>query len=149
MKKAIFGIVALTLLLASCNKSSSSSNSWTFKGTTYNTTTCANVVGVLEAVTTNGTVSVVFYNNGPTVNTTYTVGANGNPGSTSQVGVTLTVGTNNPVYYSSTGGNGSNQSVQVSVSSTGKLTATGSGIMLSNNTNPSDSATVSLNITQQ
>ena len=151
MKKVFVGTLLVALVfITSCSKNSnsSSSNSWSFKGNSYNTVTSAVLVGVFEAVSTNSTLSLVFYNNAPTTTTTYTVASGGSPGSNSEIGVTLSVGTNNPIYYSSTASSGTQQ-ITVNVGSNGKLSASASGVVLSNNTNFSDTAAVNFNISQQ
>ena len=152
MKKATFGIVLVAIMFAtSCKKNNLSPNSWTFKGVNYPVVTCGVVlgVGVLEGIGNNGTVNVVFNNNPPTTpgTYTYTVASGGISSNNNFVGITTTVGNNNTQYYSSTGGNGTNQTITLTLSSSGKYTATGSGIVLSNDSNPADSGSLSLNIT--
>jgi hypothetical protein len=151
MKKTILGLMVLSLVFAtSCKKSSTSSNNWSFKGTTYPTTTCVGsaAASTLQAISTSpaSTLQVYFYSGLPTSTTpaTYTV-VNGTPNSATQVEIGFGTGTS---QYLSTGGNGSNQTVSVSVSSSGKVTVTGSGIELDNAATPSDSSALTLNLTQ-
>ena len=134
--------------------SQSTGGSWTFKGVTYNTTSCFGSSGVLAATnatstntSTYGSIVANFFSSLPTANGTYIVGANGAAAASNQVGFSLTIDGSNPITYTSTGGNGSNQFVTVSVSG-GKVSISGSGVELVNVNNPSDSAAVSLNITQ-
>jgi hypothetical protein len=51
MKKVIFGFVVLTLMFStSCkNNNSTSSNSWSFAGNSYTSTTCVGVSNTLTA----------------------------------------------------------------------------------------------------
>lgn len=136
MKKvlAFAFVAALVVFATSCSKSSSTSNSWSFKGTSY---------GVYSSPTASTTVSytaispvgVLYYNfaNTPTAGTYTVVG--GVPTSATQVAITFT---NTSSTYNSTGGNGT-QTVAVTVSGTGKVTVAlpSSGAMLSNGTDSS------------
>jgi hypothetical protein len=63
-----------------------------------------------------------------------------------QVAITVTTGGGGNIYRS-TGGNGSNQTVSVSVSN-GKVSVSGSGIELDNISNAADSSALNFNITQ-
>jgi hypothetical protein len=154
MKKTIFAMLILGLVFASsCNKSNNPGGSWTFKGTTYNTTTSAVSgadFGVNNLTTSNqstyGGLTVSFFNALPTTAGTYTV-VNGSPASATQVQVLTTTGGAAGNVYDATGGNGSNQTVSVSVSN-GKLTVSGSGIEMYNVNNPSDSSALNFNVTQ-
>lgn len=147
MKKVIFGFCVLALMFASsCSKTSSSSNSWSFKGTTYNTYSTAISSGALSATSVNpaGVLSVYFYSSTPTAGT-YTVVNGAYPYNNTRVGMTMTAGGNT---YNSTGGNGTNQTVSVTVSSTGKLSVTGSGIEMLNSSGGTDSSALTIGITQ-
>lgn len=153
MKKTIFAITVLALVFASsCKKSSNPGGSWTFKGTTYTTTTSigsANTLTVSNASTSNLTSfgEVVLYFNGsalPTTGGSFTV-VNGSPASSTQVSIMASTGGGTATYGST--GNGSNQTVTVSVSG-GKVSVSGSGIELVNSTTPSDSSALTLNVTQ-
>ena len=81
---------------------------------------------------TGGTYTVVNQNNSP-----YTAG---------QVGILVTTDGTSQITYGSTGGNGA-QTVSVTVSN-GKVSVTGSGIMMDNSLRTSDSAALNFNITQ-
>jgi hypothetical protein len=154
MKKVIFGIIVLSLIFTtSCKKNTNPGGSWTFKSTTYSTTICVGDPGQLSAsngnASNNNTYSmlyVYFYTAAlPTTAGTYTVAYGNAPNSASQVGIELTTG-GNANDYSSTGGNGT-QTVSVTVSN-GKVSISGSGIMMYNTVNPSDSSALNFNITQ-
>jgi hypothetical protein len=171
MKKTIFGLTALVLLFTvSCKKTSSpttvSNNTWTFKGISYTPTSVfqnANGAGpgVIEVDDTTiafGPSLYIYFASRPALPTTggtyKVVSANYdqiNFSSTSakEIGIISYVGSN--AYYS-TGGNGSNQTATVTVSSTGKVTVSGSGIelvYLNGNTPTSDSSALSISVTQQ
>ena len=82
MRKAILGLTVLTIvLMASCAKTPTSGGSWTFRGVSYNVTTC-NVIGdyIAASSSTNtnnsyfGGVAVTFPGTTfPTASGTYTV----------------------------------------------------------------------------
>jgi hypothetical protein len=153
MKKILFGFFVLSILFTTSCKKSPSPNpggSWTFKSTTYNTNTCTGNGSVLTAstltssnTTTYGTLSVSFQTALPTTNGTYTV--NSYPNSASQVAVNLTTNGGTGIY-SSTGGNGA-ETVSVTVSN-GKVSISGSGIIMVTDPATSDSSAVTFNITQ-
>jgi len=154
MKKTIFAVIAIGLLaITSCSKSNPPGNSWTFRTVTYNTTSCTGSAGSLAASnvtsnnsTTYGTLTCTFYGTTlPGSGGVYTV-VSTVPINSTQVSITATTdgSANN---YKSTGGNGSNQTVTISVSN-GKVSVTGSGVELVNLTSLSDSAALSVNITQ-
>jgi len=153
MRKTIFAIMAIGLLtITSCSKSPTP-NSWTFRTLTYNTTTCSGSAGTLSASnlasnnsTSYGTLTCTFFGTTlPSSGGTYTV-VGTTPLNNTQVAITATTGgsANN---YKSTGGNGSNQTVTISVAN-GKVTVAGSGVELINLTAPADSAALTVNITQ-
>ena len=152
MKKAVFGIVIFTLLFAISCKKSSPVNSWTFKGTTFNTysvtdsNSSVSGNGVLTALSPQGTLVVNFDGTLPTFNGTYFAAYTGALNSYDQVSFLLTT-VGNVTYYS-TGGNGSNEQVSVLISSTGKITMTATGVEMINSANPGDSAAMNINITQ-
>jgi hypothetical protein len=104
------------------------SNSTTSNPTTYATLTCTFNGTTLPA---SGGIDTVV---------------SGTPTRNTQIAITATTdgSTNN---YRSTGGNGGNQTVTVSVSN-GKVTVSGAGIELVNLTAPADSSALSLNIIQ-
>ena len=155
MQKAIFGILIMGLfLITSCSKSNSTSgNSWIFRTVTYNTVTSQGVAATLttsNATTSNigtfGTVTCTFFGTTlPASGNTYTV-VKGVPTNNTQVAIAATTA-GGTVNYTSTGGNGTNDIVTVSVSN-GKVTVTGSGVELVNTASASDSSALTLNITQ-
>lgn len=171
MRTIIACVLVLTMLLAaSCSKNNSgypsSSNSWTFKGTTYTTHVCADVGSMqfgselFDTSTTGSYGSQIMINFTPAVypvtSGTYTVVSSnygsGNQFTTGkQIEINMFAGSsviyNNNPYFSSTGGNGTNQTVQVTVSS-GKISVNGTGIEMINTGNPSDSSALNINITQ-
>jgi hypothetical protein len=139
----------------SCKKGSTFINTWTFKGTTYQTYACINNdSGVLlgssisKSKTANSydTIYVIF----PSYQApsgTYTI-ANYNSISLgpTQLGIAVTTGDTSMItYYSS--GTGNTQ-VAVALSSAGMLTVSASGIRMQNASNPTDTSTLSLNLSQ-
>ena len=151
MKKVIFGLFVMTLMFAtSCKKSSNPSFSWTIKGTTYNQTTCTPVsaLGELNAYSTSpaSTLYLTFFNNTlPTASNTFTV--SNNPTAANQVYVEF-FNTSTGADYTATG-NGTGQTLAVTVSSAGKISATGTNIQVANTTTGTDTTTLNLNIAQQ
>jgi hypothetical protein len=155
MSKTLCYAPALSLLIASCKKTSSpSGGSWTVNSTGYQAVTCQSLIpGSLDAATANystgsATASdlvVQFYTNAlPTTAGTYTVITNDSAlFAPTQVQIVTTIGGISGTSYASTG-SGSGQTVNVTVSG-GKVSIAGSGINMSNCTS---SATLSLNITQ-
>ena len=163
MRNATFVLLLMGLLVTgSCNKGqqSNSGGSWTFKGVTYVVRFCSAssssaTLTAMDSVYTGvaGSVNVVFLNNLPQgspshpVYGTYTVVKGTSPTKPYEVAIFSYIGPSQlgPMYQS-TGGNGL-QTVSVSVSN-GKINLTGSGIELSDTTNPSDSGALTFNITQ-
>jgi hypothetical protein len=157
MKKISLTFLVVTILFsASCNKNDNSNNtssaneSFSFQGTTYTVSSCTGSAQYLTATSGNTTTGpnmiVTFPGNAlPTAAGTYTVVKGGFPSGANQVGITF-----NPTLttvYSSTGGNGSNQTVIVNVSG-GKVSVTGTNIELVGSAQ-SDSSGLTFNITQQ
>jgi hypothetical protein len=149
-------IAALTLQLAisGCKKNDSPSETWTWKGTAYSSSSCTAGTGA-----SNGTLSVVssspqgsmqllFLNGLPTGSGVDTVVAWGTALTESQVSISLGAGSS--TYYS-TGGNGSNQMVMVTVTN-GKVavaTIANSPVELLNvASNSTDSSGVTFSISQ-
>lgn len=147
MKKAIFGILVLTLMITatSCKKNNSSSGgSWTFKNNTYNVGASSSALGtLLFSDLSANSLSFDFGSALPTTGGSFLV-VNSSPSAANQVYITASVG---GTSYDATGGNGSNQHVTVTVSG-GKVSVSGSGVELQNFTNASDSAAVSCNVSQ-
>jgi hypothetical protein len=142
-------VIFIGILAGSCKKNSTTAtttNTCTFKSVTYNYASCSYSPGSLEAISTSplGSLSIGFYSGGPTSAGTYIVNNSG-PDSSNQAEVVLVASTGNTYY--GTGGNGSNQKINVSISS-GKIGASASNIYLVNGSNPSDSALVTFNIIQ-
>lgn len=169
MKKMIFGLMTLLFLLtSSCKKENNINNggNWSFKGTNFNAMGCDAFQGIpgplgYESFISAGTstasdnvIEIVFGSYRlPDSSGTYTV-VDGNAYPIgNQVAITLTLGQSNSTglggtVYASTGGNGSNQSVYVSVSSARKISVSGTGIMMRNDTLATDSAALTLDIAQ-
>ena len=159
MKKlVIFPLVAIAMafmiLVGGCKKSATNPDTWTWKGTNYSSASSTTGTGA-----SNGTISVVssspagsmqvfFYNGLPTTSGMDTVVAWGTATTETQVNISLGEGSN--TYYS-TGGNGSNQLIMVTVSG-GKVsvaTMANSPIELLNvATNSTDSSGATFSITQ-
>ena len=171
MKKTILGLMVMVVMFAgSCKKNSStnaapSANSWTFKNTTYIPTNVWQNInggagpGVLEVDDTTlafGPSMYVYFAGHimPTMGGTYkVVSANYDQidfssSTAKEIGIIFYLSGN--AYYT-TGGNGSNQNVTVSVSQTGKVSISGSAIEVDNlngNSITSDSSALTLNATQ-
>ena len=154
MKKTFIAFLLIAYVFASsCSRNNPNpGGSWTFKGTTYNVVSCVTTqdgIGATNGPSTSSTYSTVgatFFNSLPTTGGTYTV-VNGNPVSANQVLITTTTNGVSGNIYGSTGGNGSNQTVTVSVSN-GKVSVSGSGIEMYDINNVADSSALQLNITQ-
>ena len=153
MKKAIFGILTIALVLASsCNKSNGIVETWSFQGSNYNANVVSGQTGILIASQTSTInpseltqLSCIFANNRlPTTAGNYVV-VNGTPRA-NQIAINLSFNSGQTIYKS-TGGTGI-QKAAISISS-GKLTVVGSNITLKNTAAPYDSASINLNITQQ
>jgi len=157
MKKNIifpFLIAVLVLIASGCKKSSSVTETWSFKGTGYTSTSCTTGTGAsngtLSVVSSSpvGSLQVYFFNGLPTTSGVDTVVAWGTGATESEVSISLGAGTN--TYYS-TGGNGSNQFVNVTVSG-GKVsvsTLANSPVeMLNVATNSTDSSGTTFSISQ-
>lgn len=157
MRNAIFGLLLMGMLIAgSCHKGppSASGGSWTFKGLTYTATSCVGIDSIAYLTATDstvigmtGSVTIAFYNVLPTGNGIYTVVNGSIPNQPYQVAILASIGSAiSGLNYQSTGGNGS-QTVHVTLSN-GKISLTGPGIEMSNTAAASDTAALSLNITQ-
>jgi major membrane immunogen (membrane-anchored lipoprotein) len=159
MKKLIIlslsiAAIAWALMTGGCKKNAANPDTWVWKGTTYSSaaTTAGTGAsnGTLNVVSSSpaGSLQVYFYNGLPTTSGMDTVVAWGTAATESQVSISLGAGTNT---YQSTGGNGSNQFVMVTVSG-GKVavaTMAGSPVELLNVASLStDSSGVTFSITQ-
>jgi hypothetical protein len=150
MKKATFVLTVLTLMLAaSCAKNPTSGGSWTFMGNTYNVTTCnvfGNYITASNSTNNNNTIfggmSVSFPGSTfPKTSGTYTVVDTVPTGN--QVTILATVGGVNDTTYTAIGGAG--QTVAVTVAG-GKVTVSGSNIVMYNATAVPTSDTLTFNI---
>ena len=150
MKKATFVLTVITLMLAaSCAKNPTSGGSWTFRGMEYDVATC-NVVGnyIAASNSTNnnnltfGGVAVSFPGpKFPTSSGIYTVVDTTPIGN--QVTILATVGGVNDTAYAATGAAG--QTVNVTVAG-GKITVSGSNILMYNATAIPTTDTLTFNI---
>ena len=166
MRKISFSLLAiLILLLSSCKKNIiNNGGNWTFKGASFNVMGCDALAGgpvcfcnasvsAATSTTSNNTLYINFSSfHLPTTNVVDTVISYGTPVG-NQVGLYIRLGSNlntgqGGTYYSASGGNGSNQRVSVTVSPTGKISVSGSNIVLINDTLSTDSAILNFNISQ-
>ena len=146
--------VAFIIMAGGCKKSTTNPDTWTWKGTSYSSASSTTGTGA-----SNGTISVVssspvgsmqvyFYNGLPTTSGMDTVVAWGTAVTETQVSISLGAGANT---YESTGGNGSNQMVMVTVTN-GKVavaTLANSPVELMNvASNSVDSSGVTFSVTQ-
>ena len=154
MKKAIFGIAILTLLFTTSCKKSMPSNYWAFKGTTYTVAACTGQGNILSAsnmvsstINGNSTLSITFTGATlPDSNGAYPVVGGYTAPAGPQAYLVLDI-------YGAQGGHSlysplAGQTIAVTVSSTGKVSVSGSGIQMVNIDNSSDISALSLNITQ-
>jgi hypothetical protein len=157
MKKLILlslaiAVIALMLVTGGCKKSSSPAETWTWKGATYTGASCTTGTGpsTLNVISSSpaGSMQVYFFNGLPTASGMDTVVAWGTAATESQVSISLGAGA---YTYYSTGGNGSNQMVMVTVSG-GKVsvaTVANSPVeLLNGQTNSTDSSSATFSITQ-
>jgi osmotically-inducible protein OsmY len=152
MKKAIFGLTILILVYAtSCTKSPNAGGSWTFKGLTYDVTTCAKVGNTLAAssstntnITTFGGLVVYFPGTSlPTTSGVYAVVDTTPVGN--QVNIAETInGTGSTLYWAGGASHG-NPTVNVTVAN-GRVTVSGSNIIMLNDTSAADTGALTLNI---
>ena len=155
MKKSpVWTLLVLALTFAgSCKKTSPSDNhpaigSWTFKGKTYTQAQGYVYMGgeLVGASTSPGsTVLISFYNTVPTTGGTYPVVYNE---LANQMAIEFDDSASGARYYSFNY-SGAVQPATVAVSSTGKLSVTGTNITLFNEQNGADSASFTLNVVQQ
>ena len=148
MKKIIFGLVTISILMiSSCSQDNSNNplGAWVFKSTTYNPLSCRSDSSKLVSTNGTATMTLVFNNTGslPASNSDFlvvdTIPAAG------QVEVLTTIGTN---QYRSAGGNGA-QFVTVTVSPLdSRITASGTALVLRNTTTPTDSAKLTFTVNQ-
>ncbi len=144
MKKIIVpAIVALiAIFAASCSKSNTISNSWTFEGITYNTALSSAVSGNLNYTSTSPAGSLTCsFATVPTTGGPYTIINGNNAPSAGQIGFTL-INSAGSTYHST---GSSVQTLSVTVSSAGKISVAIPNTVMSNGT---DSSTVSGTVTQ-
>lgn len=155
MKKAILTFAIVSLLIVSCKKDSTpSGGSWTFSGNTYQALNCIgdSAMATLTAVNTvsgntYSNISVSFYNKLPDSSATYTVAKEGNL-SPDHVGISVAYQTSSTTtYYGSTGGNWTNQKVNVTVAN-GRISVAGTNIEIINLGGNTDSTKLSFSISQ-
>jgi hypothetical protein len=127
----IVSAMVLMLFTVGCKKSDSLSETWNWKGTAYTATTCSLTTSGAAGYGTSNTLnvqdgstilSVIFNGPLPTTSQTDTVVAWGGSVDATQVTINLAVNGNT---YQSTGGNGANQTINVTVSN-GVVTAVAS-----------------------
>jgi hypothetical protein len=165
MKKNIFGWLTILVLLApSCKKSNTNNGGrWKFRSTTFTAMGCVaqpgsgfgytSSISAGTSTAINNIINISFSTMElPAASASYSVVGNVSPIG-NQVNVNLTLGSSlstgqGGIGYHATGGNGTNQTVNVTVSATGKISVSGSNIMMVNDTLPSDSAALTFNITQ-
>ena len=118
---------------------------WSFKGTNDTAGHCTAASGTLQSSISGSLIVCSFFNNVlPTTSGNYTV-TQALPSATNQIEIALNYGGN---AYLSTGGNGSNQTVSVTLIG-GKVSLLGSGIEMVNAANYSDSASLNFAMTEQ
>ena len=157
MKKVILGFTVVAVLFAtSCKKNSDNlgqGGSWTFKSSNYNAYKAIFYTDSFNATTQSPSnpsnydyVSVKFSSSASLAPGNYQVVSYSNPlyGGGYIVNIEFVTSTGNK--YTSTGGGG-NQFVQVSVSNA-MMSISVSGITLRNANNPTDSSTLTINLTQ-
>ena len=155
MKKVFWVFIVISLLaITSCHKTNYYGGSWMFQGSTYSAVSCSGGVGgILNASNANnnnpysyGGIECNFYNTLPTTGGKFYVVAYP-PKAADQVSFSLFIDAGDSTF-ASTGGNGA-ETVTVSVnSSNGFLTVQGNGIEMVNQSGTTDSALLSINLTQ-
>jgi hypothetical protein len=159
MRKGMFiaAIVFLIMGLTSCSKDSSegAGGAWTFKSNTYEgisgvgnaanaTFTAVNTV----SGSTYSNVVVTFPGTLPTDSGAYVVSYAGSPPAAKHVIINLTYATSDTtIYYGSTGGNGKNEKIYVTINK-GQLEVSGQAIEMLNDSGGIDSAALTLDIRQ-
>ena len=138
MKKPIIlslaaAVITLILVSTGCKKTGNPSESWIWKGNTYTSTSC-NVSSDSDALygrntsltVQNGsnTLNVIFFGSLPTQSCIDTVAAWGATGDVNMITISLASG---GATYQSTGGNGTNQIVNVTVKNNQVTVSTPSG----------------------
>jgi hypothetical protein len=160
MKQTLLILLVIALaLFSSCKKTPKSltlnGGSWTINTTTYNAVGCTDSGGIVYS--TNGLNQgnnnfgecIVQLGANPVSNTTYSV-------VNDSVAVDVGLNANQAYILATSGAVGSGilyhspntGTVSASVSATGKVTISGSGIVMSCNCPPSDSVILSFNLTQ-
>jgi hypothetical protein len=147
MKKAIFAIMALSMLTAAAYQKSSSGGSWTFKSNRYAANMFIPHSYSLAAFDTTRNPRpkfiIDFYKTFPVSGGKFTV-VKGAP-KEGQVGIGTGVSQGGVLtFYSSTGGDGK-QVVDVTIAN-GKMTMSGAAIEMAGQTNPKDGAPLTFNI---
>lgn len=148
MKNNLIVLLAIgTLLISSCSRSSNNSTTWTFKSINNSAPSCTGPQGAYSAINTSAaqpdTIGVVFESIGqPVASGIYTVAPGFVLYTANQVHLTASSGGQ---MYTGTGGNGSNQTIQVAVSGS-TITMTGSNIEMVNIFNPADSAPITFHL---
>jgi hypothetical protein len=159
MIKTIIGLMGLMVMLSSssCKNDTGTLEYWIFQDTTYGGVTCSQSGATISCVNGGGIATHPLSNSMnitfgaglvPVSGGTYTVSDTAI--SSTQVSIRLdlhynTTTTTGGTSYISTGGNGRNQTVQVSTSTTG-ITISGVKIMMRNAAPPGDSAALDFNI---
>lgn len=150
---AFLFFIPVLLIISSCKKDNGPGGYWKFKGVNYNVSLCLESGGLdayRDAVVWSYPRLRCEFASGP--NGLYNGKALTVERSDSAGGpifaavVSVIIGTDTPIRYISTGGNGGNQTVSVSIVNN-KLNISGRGIVLANVSNPLDSSVVDFNIT--
>jgi len=150
MKKIILSLLVVSMITSCSNNSPNDPGGiWVFKQVNYLGSKCVGSKTAFNLVATGAssanvasTVTVNFYNALPNINGSYTIAGSSNPSQQSQVGIVATVGTST---YTSTYQNTDTVYATISGST---IALSGSGIILKNNSNPSDSSTLYINLNQ-
>lgn len=141
-----FSLLAAVLIFAtSCSHSGSSTgNSWSYYGQTYNVVSSSRAGSIVTFTSTSapGTLALSFFNNIPASAGTYTV-VNGTPTAANQVSLTMSPGS---VPFYSTGLH--HESVAVTVASSGKLSASIPTVQIADSPFFTDSTTMSGNVSE-
>jgi len=152
MKKTTFAFFALSLLaIASCRKNGTTSyGSYSFKSATINVNSCQPIgANQLSGWATASSISeqglnITFGGGLPTAAAIDTVVSGQVAGSGR---VSIQVGSSTGILYQSTG-YGSNQTVKVTLPN-GKVSVSGAAIEVVNETDPTDSASLTFIVTEQ
>jgi hypothetical protein len=170
MKNTFFAFIALLILLSSSCARNNNPNSWIFRGTSYGVRSCDTFSGGMMFININerGKSPNTFAPASSQIENILSISfASGHPPDASGIFTVTEAGFTNAnqaeivlneninlitpmagFVYVCTGGNGTNQTIRVTVSPDHVISISGSGIMMQNASNLSDSSVLDFNVIQ-